>query len=62
MEKSTQIIRRNELAKQLQVSEVTIWRMEKRGDLPKRVNISERVVGWLKSDIEQWLESKKEVA
>lgn len=62
MESSTQIIRRKELSNQLGISEVSLWRMEKRGELPKRVQISERAVGWLKSDIEAWLESKKKVA
>jgi len=57
--KNLEVIRAKDLSKLLSVSLPTLWRMEKRGDLPKRVNISERVVGWLKSDIQEWLESKK---
>jgi len=56
---NVEIIRPKELSKLLSVSKPTLWRMEQRGDLPKRVSISERAVGWLKSDIEEWLESKK---
>ena len=33
--------------------------MEKRGDLPPKVKISSRAVGWLESDIEDWLETRK---
>ncbi len=57
--KNLQVIRTVELANILGVSKQTLWRMEKRGDLPRKVSISERAVGWLKSDIEAWLESKK---
>ncbi len=54
-----EVIRPNDLAKMLSVSLPTLWRMEKRGELPKKIQISERTVGWLKSDIQEWLESKK---
>ncbi|MBO6622466.1 MAG: AlpA family phage regulatory protein [Balneola sp.] len=57
--KNLEVIRPKALSKILSVSLPTLWRMEQRGDLPKRVSISERAVGWLKSDIEEWLESKK---
>lgn len=49
------IIRPKELAIILSVSTVTLWRMEKRGELPPRIRISTRAVGWLESDIEEWL-------
>lgn len=51
------ILRPKELAKMLSVSTVTLWRMEKRGELPARIKISTRAVGWLESDIEEWLNS-----
>ena len=57
-----QIIRRGELAKLLGVSLQTLWRMEKRGDLPPKTKISNRAVGWSKQAISEWLESKTEVA
>lgn len=55
------IIRPSELAEILSVSTVTIWRMEKRGELPPRKQISSRVVGWLESDIKEWLENRPNV-
>lgn len=53
-----QIIRPKELADLLSVSTVTVWRMEKRGELPRRKKISARTVGWLESDIKEWLENR----
>ncbi len=39
-------IRINDLAKQLDVTKVTIWRWRKEGRLPPATAISPRVVGW----------------
>lgn len=57
--KDLQIIRAKELQEILSVSGATLWRMGKAGELPEKVKISDRAVGWLKSDIQDWLESKK---
>jgi len=40
------------------VSEPTWWRMEKRGEAPKRRQISPGRVGWLESEILAWMESR----
>jgi len=53
------IIRPHQLTKILQVSTTTLWRMENRGELPARFKISTRAVGWLESDIEDWLKSQQ---
>ena len=53
-----QIVRPKQLAELLSVSTVTIWRMEKRGDLPRRKQISTRTVGWLESEIKEWLQQR----
>lgn len=58
---SFKIIRPGELAKKLSVSTVTLWRMEKRGELPPRKKISKRAVGWLESDLIQWLRERPTV-
>jgi prophage regulatory protein len=55
---SLKIIRPKELADLLSVSPVTVWRMEQRGELPQRRKISTGTVGWLESDIKEWLESR----
>lgn len=58
MSNSFKIIRPTELAEMLSISKVTLWRMEKNGELPPRKKISERAVGWLESDIAEWLENR----
>lgn len=58
MKNQISIIRVRQLAEILSVNPVTIWRMEKRGELPPRKKISNRCVGWLESDIREWLESR----
>lgn len=37
------------------LSRSTIWRMEREEKFPKRVKIGGRCVGWLQSEIKQWL-------
>ena len=59
--KKIKIIRKSALADMLGVSRTTLWRMEKSGQLPAAVKISETVSGWLESDIKEWLEERKEV-
>jgi predicted DNA-binding transcriptional regulator AlpA len=56
--KSLNIIRPAELAKILSVSTATLWRMERRNELPPRKQISRRVVGWVESDLIQWLKER----
>jgi len=58
MKNTISIIRPGELAELLSVSKVTIWRMEKRGDLPPRKRISRTLVGWIEKDIEEWLRNR----
>jgi prophage regulatory protein len=40
------------------LSDVTLWRMEKRGEFPQRRQISPGRVGYLKSELSAWLESR----
>jgi prophage regulatory protein len=37
------------------VNHVTLWRMEKRGEFPKHVQISTGRVGWLESEVNAWI-------
>ena len=46
----------------LGISEVTIWRMRKRGEFPEPLRVSPRRVGWRESDIRAWLTSRAETA
>lgn len=53
------IIRAKELAKRLTISIPTLWRMEKNGELPPKIKITERISGWRESDIQKWLSSRE---
>lgn len=44
------------------LSRTTIWRMEKRGDFPDRIKLSPNRVGWLESDVDEWIESRSHPA
>lgn len=58
MENSMKIIRPGELAEMMNVNPVTIWRMQKRGELPPRRKFTNRCVGWLESEIREWMENR----
>ena len=45
------ILKTNEVVKIIGLSKVTIWRMERSGTFPKRINLSDRRVGWVESEI-----------
>ena len=40
------------------LSRTTIWRLEKDGKFPARRKLSTNSVGWLKSSIEEWIQSR----
>jgi len=40
------------------LSHVTAWRMEKRGEFPKRRQISTNRVAWLESEILEWMNTR----
>jgi prophage regulatory protein len=44
-----------EVVEVTRLSSPTIWRMEQRGDFPKRVKIGKRAVAWRISDIQMWV-------
>jgi prophage regulatory protein len=50
------ILKANEVVKVIGLSKVTIWRMERSGTFPKRINLSDRRVGWIESEILEWLD------
>ncbi|MDP2595142.1 AlpA family phage regulatory protein [Alteromonas stellipolaris] len=52
-------MRTNTLQQYVQLSRSTIWRLEKSGQFPKRVRLGQNSIGWLKGDVDIWLESRK---
>lgn len=50
----SRIIRKPELLNMLGLSDPTVYRMEKAGRFPKRLQLGGNSVGWLASEIEGW--------
>jgi prophage regulatory protein len=43
------------------LSPVTIWRRERENAFPRRRQISKRRVGWLESEVLEWMEARQTV-
>lgn len=57
-------IRRNQVRQVAGISRSTAWRLEAEGKFPKRRKIagSSNCVGWLYSEIEEWLNDCEQIA
>ena len=40
------------------LADVTIWRLERSGKFPKWINLTSRRVGWIESEVDEWLQSR----
>jgi len=54
----TQIIRFPKISEITSLSRTTIWRLESKGEFPKRLQVGRRGIGWLLSEIEDWMRSR----
>jgi prophage regulatory protein len=52
------IIRKKELLPLIGLSDTTVWRLEREGKFPKRLQLGAQAVGWRYSDILRWIEDK----
>jgi prophage regulatory protein len=43
------------------LSRTTIWRLENKGDFPKRRKLSDNAVGWKASEVTAWMEAREAV-
>ena len=55
MLRETKILRWADLKPILGLSRMTVYRMEKAGPFPKRIQINSGSVGWLEHEVEAWL-------
>ena len=53
-----QFLSLNEVSRISGLSASTIWRAEKRGDFPRRVQIGLNRVAWLREEIEAWISER----
>lgn len=52
------VIRRKELCLITGLSATTLWRLERDGEFPARIRLTNSRVGWRRSEIEKWLASR----
>lgn len=55
-------VREDERAAITGLSRTTWWRMERYGKAPKRRILGENAVGWLLSELTDWVQSRKQAA
>jgi len=55
---SIKILRPIDVCEKLGISKGTIYRLEKNNDFPKRKQLGLRAVGWLESDIDEWIQKR----
>jgi len=51
-------MRKRELLRSTGLSDSTVWRMEKDGCFPRRIQLGGNSVGWLESEVNEWIMSK----
>lgn len=54
----TRILRLDEVCAKLGLRKTVIYQMAAAGELPSQVRITARAVGWVESEIDEWLEQR----
>lgn len=57
-----QLLRFTAVHQAVGLSRSTVFRLERAGHFPKRRQLSANSVGWMSSEIEQWVATRKQVA
>ena len=52
------IIRPRDVFKKVGLSRSTIWRMERQGHFPRRVSLGAHAVGYIESEIDEWVATR----
>lgn len=52
-------LRRSELRQMVPLADTTIYEMERRGEFPKRFNLTARCVVWDLAEVEAWLANRR---
>ena len=56
------VLKRSEMLKLVGLGYTTCWRLEKAGQFPARVRLSVGRVGWLLSEIQDWIANRSRLA
>ena len=52
------ILRFAQLHQRVRLSRSTVWRLERAGQFPKRRSLGGGIVGWLNSEVSEWIASR----
>ena len=52
------ILRVRDVARVTGLSRTTLWRLERRGEFPRRLRLAANSVGWIESEIRAWIETR----
>ena len=58
----TQILKLADVITQTTLSSSTIYRLVQAGEFPKPIKLATHASGWLESDIEVWIQDRKEAS
>ena len=58
MQQITSILRRKQVESRTGLSRSTIYLRIKEGSFPKPISLGARAVGWLESEVEEWLDNR----
>lgn len=53
------LITAKELYTRIPYSSVHIWRLERKGEFPRRVHLGPNRIAWVETEIMEWLESRR---
>lgn len=56
--RNRRILRKPELLGMIGLSDATVWRMEKAGRFPRRVQLGGNSVGWFSDEVGAWMSAK----
>lgn len=55
----TRIIREPEVINRTGLSSISIYRLERKGDFPARVELTSKSVGWYEHEVEEWIRGRR---
>ena len=52
------ILRKPECLHRVGLSDPTVWRLEKKGQFPRRLRLGGNSCGWLESEVNEWMKAR----
>jgi prophage regulatory protein len=55
------ILSADETAKLVNLNRVSLWRLQKTGNFPQRIRLTSRKIGFVRTEVEDWVKSRPRV-